>query len=357
MLTRTKNVAAIEAALTPEQRARCRVIAFDLPPAVQNWKRRIRGSTQVYYTAWQWRARRFVRRLHALHRYDLAHHVTFANDWTMVALKGIDDLPFVWGPIGGRTRTPLSLLHYHGVKGSVAEAVRSVAGAAGRALSGNASARAAALVVAANSDVQNGYRFHARRLVVEPSAAVDPNAEVWHSDVERLGPVVGIGRLVPWKGWSLALEAIARIDEPDVKFVLLGDGPDRRRLESRARRLGVADRVEFLGALPREDVAAILRSARVLLFPSFHDSSPWAVAEALMAGCPVVSLDLGGVPELVAGAGGTVVPHAGPDLAGRLAEAVLTCCPPHSRTAWSSDRLPALMSEWYASAARARVTP
>ncbi|WP_422678011.1 glycosyltransferase [Blastococcus brunescens] len=105
--------------------------------------------------------------------------------------------------------------------------------------------------------------------------------------------IVGVGTLAPLKGWALAIDAIASMPEPRSRLLLVGTGPDEGRLRARAQRRGVADRVRFAGHLPRDQVFALLTSARALLFPSFHDSAGWAVAEALTLGCPVVCLDLG----------------------------------------------------------------
>jgi glycosyltransferase involved in cell wall biosynthesis len=161
--------------------------------------------------------------------------VTFSGDWTNVAVEGVDNLPFVWGPIGGVTKTPLRLFRYLGMRGAVAEILRAAIGGSGRILNGSRLARAAALVIAANKDVEDRYRSHSRRLVLEPHAVCNETMDE-RGFRERNGPVIGIGRLVPWKGWSLALETIARQADPRVKFLLLGRGPDRGRLEARARR-------------------------------------------------------------------------------------------------------------------------
>jgi glycosyltransferase involved in cell wall biosynthesis len=130
---------------------------------------------------------------------------------------------------------------------------------------------------------------------------------------------------------------------------IYGEGPEAGRLRRRAERLGVADRVRLLGQRPREDVLSALASADVLLFPSMHDPSPFIVAEAVSLGCPVVCLDVGGPPLLIAGTTGEAVPPDGraPE---RLAEAMnrVRRHPPNGR--WSSDRLPKLVTEWYEAA-------
>src|SRR5439155_15453659 len=94
-------------------------------------------------------------------------------------------------------------------------------------------------------------------------------------------------------GVALAIRAIALL--PDWRLVICGHGWDEDRLRGLARRLGVEDKVEFLGEQPRETVLRLMtEEADVLLFPSLHDEGPMVVAEALTVGLPVVCLEFGG---------------------------------------------------------------
>ena len=107
-----------------------------------------------------------------------------------------------------------------------------------------------------------------------------------------------MGRLIHWKGVRLAVHVIAHPLASDWRLTFVGEGPERAEIERLARELGVADRVELTGHLPREDVVARYSTADALLFPSFRDQAGWVVAEASSAGCPVVCLPLGGPPTL-----------------------------------------------------------
>jgi glycosyltransferase involved in cell wall biosynthesis len=82
-----------------------------------------------------------------------------------------------------------------------------------------------------------------------------------------------------------------------------GDGPERESLEALARELGIQDRVDFLGRVPRPRVLELCRSHDAFIFPSLHDSGGIAVLEAMYLGLPVVCLDLGGPAVSVDDAG------------------------------------------------------
>lgn len=82
-------------------------------------------------------------------------------------------------------------------------------------------------------------------------------------------------------------------------FVIVGDGPERTRVEREAARLGVSHRLELPGALTPAGVAAELRRARVFALPASSESFGLAALEARCAGLPVVAMRRGGLPELV----------------------------------------------------------
>jgi glycosyltransferase involved in cell wall biosynthesis len=131
------------------------------------------------------------------------------------------------------------------------------------------------------------------------------------------GVALFAGRLIPWKGAHLAIAAMALL--PEWRLRILGDGPDRARLAALVERLGLGDRVEFLGWVDREAVLQHMRDADVFLFPSLHEEGGWVVGEAMGLGLPVVAMARGGPVDM----GATVVPVGSTDAVARgLAAAV-----------------------------------
>src|SRR4029077_3934379 len=124
------------------------------------------------------------------------------------------------------------------------------------------------------------------------------------------------------KGIPVLLEALARLREahPDVELALAGDGPDRAQLEAEAHRLGIADRVRFLGYQSSDHVRSLLQETDVFVLPSFAEGVPVVLMEAMASGVPLVSTRVAGVSELVEdGVAGFVVP---PGDVGALADAI-----------------------------------
>lgn len=124
-------------------------------------------------------------------------------------------------------------------------------------------------------------------------------------DLQSLGvppgkPVlVSVGRLDRQKGFDLLLEAIARGGAwpGDPHWIVVGDGPERTRLELQRTALGLEACVHFAGWQP--DVAGILQRANGFVLPSRWEGMPNVILEAMAAGLPVVATDVEGVRELV----------------------------------------------------------
>jgi len=124
----------------------------------------------------------------------------------------------------------------------------------------------------------------------EPSAA----AAIRQQYGDRL--IVGVGRLVYYKGFEYLIRAMARVPG---KLLLIGQGPLRAELGALASELGVADRVVFLGKVDHHRLVACYHAAQVFAFPSIARSEAFGIAqiEAMAAGLPVVNTSLdSGVP-------------------------------------------------------------
>ncbi|OWY60973.1 hypothetical protein B7486_66300, partial [cyanobacterium TDX16] len=153
------------------------------------------------------------------------------------------------------------------------------------------------------------------------------------------------GRMHAWKGVLLAVATMAHA--PAWQLDLYGSGPAVRPAQRLAGRLGVQDRVTFHGSRPRDEVLRATAAADALLLPSIHDSAPWAAAEAVSLGTPVVCLESGGTPGVArVPEGGRAVPvgrHADAALAAALDD--LPALEPVDW--WRADRLPDQVATLY----------
>nr|MDP9479151.1 glycosyltransferase family 4 protein [Actinomycetota bacterium] len=116
----------------------------------------------------------------------------------------------------------------------------------------------------------------------------------------RKGPLIGrVARLQTEKGVDIFLKAAARVAPlfPEARFLVIGDGPLRQELAVLAKRLGLEERVRFLGF--RSDAPALIALLDVLVVSSLSDGAPLVILEAMEAGVPVVASAVGGIPDQI----------------------------------------------------------
>jgi len=304
VITRMNNRSAIEPALALTPEADHLTFEYvDLPQWARFWKRGQRGI-RLYYLLWQLAALRRAQQLQRRHPFNLVWHVTMSNYW-LGSVGGFVGPPFVFGPVGGGVRGCLRI-RIVGLRGFLYELARAGARAVGEVANPLVSSawKQAALILVNNPDTKTRVPAPFRNKVeIFPHVLLEPTSPPARRNG---GPAVALfaGRLLPWKGVSLAIRAIRRLQ--GWKLVVCGEGSDEARLRRLCRRLGVAERVEFRGWTPRDELLALMRrGASVFVFPSLHDEGGWVVAEAAAQGLPVVCIRRGG-PPLLAGIGSAV---------------------------------------------------
>jgi glycosyltransferase involved in cell wall biosynthesis len=121
-------------------------------------------------------------------------------------------------------------------------------------------------------------------------------------------------RLFEKNGVEYFIRALPRVLElMDVEAVLVGDGPERPRLEALVAELGIGQAVTFLGSRPNTEMPALLSGADVAVFPSLMEATSVAALEAMSCGVPVAASRVGGLPEIVDEDVGTLFEPANPD--------------------------------------------
>jgi glycosyltransferase involved in cell wall biosynthesis len=120
--------------------------------------------------------------------------------------------------------------------------------------------------------------------------------------------VMSVGRLIGWKGLRIIIEAITQI--PELHYVVVGEGAERPRLEELAARLGLRERVHFLGGIDHDLLPPLLRAADIFVQPSIGEEAfGITVIEAMASGLPVVASRNGGMLEIITdGENGVLAP-------------------------------------------------
>jgi len=126
--------------------------------------------------------------------------------------------------------------------------------------------------------------------------------------------VLFVGRLAPQKGVRNLVAAAGLLEDPSAQVLLVGDGPERPALEREAERIGLGDRLHFLGFVAHDRLPAVLAHADLLVLPSLYEELGTVLLEAMQAGLPIVASKTGGIPDVIEdGVNGLLVPPGNPE--------------------------------------------
>jgi len=252
---------------------------------------------RLHYVLWRYAAVTAAKRLIANEPIDIVHHVS----WSSISAPPLlwrTGKPFIWGPIGGGQIVPWRFLTSLG-RAALPELIRNlrVSILPWTPSLCRAVARTDLLLTA------NGESAGVLRRAGAGDVELLPDVGIPEGLIEPLRPerpadskltVLWAGRLVPWKGLAIALRVAKAVRTPDVRFLVAGWG-DHEWVERSAQRLGVKDRVEFLGSLPWQETQRRFAEADLFLFTSLRDTFGTVNLEAAAKGCPVICLDHHGV--------------------------------------------------------------
>lgn len=277
---------------------RVRFVEVELPPAqsIRSLRLFSREMWFITYLLWLRSAAETARRLQAEHAFDAAVHIAYASYWLPSPVVDLG-VPSVWGPVGGGTATPPMLWRFLGPKGVANELEKLVAvylaslwpltrrtwwQATVRIAETQNTRRRLPAPLRGGTHVANRAIF----ATIPPLAAM-----------VRTSDLLFPSALVARKGPRLALEALAQTP-PGVRLHFVADGPQRPTLERMAARLGIADRVEFHGWVPRQQMFSMMASVAAVVYTGLREEGGLTLAEAMMIGAPVIVLGHGGAREL-----------------------------------------------------------
>ena len=128
--------------------------------------------------------------------------------------------------------------------------------------------------------------------------------------------LLSVGHLVERKGHHIAIESLPLLP-PDVRLLIAGGGPERAALQKQADKLGVADRVKFVGVVPQTDLKWWYSAANALALCSSREGWANVLLEAMACGTPVIATNIWGTPDVVStpDAGVLMPARSGPGLA------------------------------------------
>lgn len=164
------------------------------------------------------------------------------------------------------------------------------------------------LITINQEDYRRAQKFHAGKTILIPGVGIDldkfQKKEPTRQEIRnKLGIpeskiiLMSVGELTKRKNHMVMIEALARLKEYDILYVICGDGPLKAQLRAKAEELGVRDRLKLLGF--RKDIAELHKMADIFVFPSLQEGLPVALMEAMASGLPIVASKIRGNEDLI----------------------------------------------------------
>jgi len=178
------------------------------------------------------------------------------------------------------------------------------------------------VMVPSHSLANDAKKYCPKKLITVVHNAVDLNLfKPMNKKVFKRKTILSIGRLDKIKGYEFLLEAMKRVLEinKDVDLLIVGRGPEEHNIKKIAKNLDISDNVIFIDFIPSNDLPVYYSSSEFFALATLCESFGIVFIEAMACGTPVVSTNVGAVPEVV-GEGGILVEPRNPD---QLAEAML----------------------------------
>lgn len=290
LLTQPKNESSILEHLDPDSLSRVTILSHGHSKFVKLWKNRLPGGVQIAYLIWNWSLRKKIGVIENDFNLFAAWHVTFASDSLPTALSALKSTPLIWGPVGGFYRFRMSTLYHYGLRGATAEVFRLFTTSLYRNLFTKRLARKANLVLTLNEDVFN-YFSRFSNCIIEPNVFMSEKIRKMTEKRQRYAQfhaqkfkIVGVGRLVPLKGWNIAIKTLNALPD-NYTLDIFGNGSELAKLKNLAKTIGVNNRLKIDSkTYDRLELLSKIQEYDFFLFPSFHDSCGWALWEAISLG-------------------------------------------------------------------------
>ncbi|PKP99187.1 MAG: glycosyl transferase family 1 [Alphaproteobacteria bacterium HGW-Alphaproteobacteria-15] len=244
--------------------------------------------------------------------YDIVHRVTPLSPTSpssLAAKCSRANVPFILGPLNGGLPWPKGFNEARTKEKEWLSFVRSI-------YSFNpaikATYRNATTIIVGSRHTQSEVAGYGTPTVYIPENGIDPQSFQAVHEVpltNRKLKAIFVGRLVPYKGADVAIEACAEaMHKKRLELEIVGDGPEMQGLTRLAHDLGVSKWVTFSGWLPHSEVPSRLAAADILVFPSIREFGGGVVLEAMACGTVPIVVDYGGPGELVTAQTGFRIP-------------------------------------------------
>ncbi len=256
-----------------------------------------------FYRKWQKEAYKLAIELIKKYKFDIIHQLNMVGYREPGYLWKIENIPFVWGPIGGFNITPWNMLPSMGVYGAIFYGCRNTLNlwqmhTMGRVKKAMKRANA---IIAATQDCQNTIkRLYNRNSTIISEVGIvnhtiiDDNTRINNNKLR----ICWSGQHTPGKSLNLLIEAMSLLKNKDIELHVIGKGRETKRWQNLAKKLKI-DNIIWHGWVQRSEALRIMQSAHAFVITSMCDLTSTVILEALSCALPVVTVDHCGFSNVI----------------------------------------------------------
>jgi len=299
VLTRKSNQETIETWLTANPIYKnIHFIYFDLPYYLRFWKKGMRG-VRTYYNIWQWCTNSIVKKTMLVNKIKIFHHLTYGNALWSVSNYGKKQF-FIWGPTGGTEIIAKDFSKHYELKGRGIESLRRFVVKSLAYNPGFKNRCKHANLILSKTELHKKsipvkYR---RKVILFTDVAVD-DFEVenytFEKESEKLTYIV-VGRLDPWRGFDILIEAFAKAVEKNanIQLQIVGKGMDLVRLQNLIQQFKMSNHIKMLGEVSMEIYKQLMRDTDVVVNPCLKEGAVTTAFDSMTFGKPLICIDTTG---------------------------------------------------------------
>lgn len=300
VLTRESNRRSIEPwiAQHPEYGS-IRFLYYDWPKWARCWKKGLRG-VRTYYNLWQLCTNSIVKRTMRENGIKVYHHLTYGNVLWGVSSYGQKQF-FIWGPVGGVETIPEEYSRFYPKKMRMVECLRRmVVGNLKRNRGFKNRCRNADLILCKTDILRQHIPACCQdKAVLFTDVAVDAFSQMAPIETEkdkRVVEYITVGRLDPWRGFDLTIEAfaLASAKSDDIHLTIIGKGADKERLTALIDKLNLGGKVTMAGAVSMERYQEDMRCSDVVVNASLKEGAVTVSFDSMALGKPLICIDTTG---------------------------------------------------------------
>lgn len=298
VLTRESNRLSIEPWIAEHPEfAHIHWLYFDLPKWARFWKKGLRG-VRTYYNIWQLCTNSLVRRTMQENNIKVFHHLTYGNVLWKVSSYGQRQV-FIWGPVGGLETIPAEFSRHYSWRSRIIEGIRRLSVKMLPLNRGFLARCSRADLILCKTEITRNLipAQYRNKAVLFTDVAVDSTSQKFQNKTENgVTRFLVVGRLDAWRGFDLAIEAMADAvkKNPHIHLTILGKGNDETRLRKLVAQRGLNEWLTFAGSVSMKEYQRMMAETDAVINPSLKEGAVTVSFDTLAMGKPLICLDTTG---------------------------------------------------------------